>query len=274
MLCAVRQTNLKHVRELPSVRQKQEGITYNKTNEKEYNQVRLQKSRRKQKHTKYTNHSKTQIIPSQQMKLDLPNACSIGQCGMVSYEINLRAILSAYMIGTGGFDICRVMTMLGISGGSVFERQFYRCSNYIHDKIIQVCVKVVQDALDEEIMSCCGAKMNDNATNNIFETIDNNNANDEELTGTNRCTAAPIDVAFDMGWQKRAGECVCDSLSGHGFLIGKKGQGNKLCFFFKKMQQIPNHKQNTRTKYPSPLQRESSGVKWIDGKSIGVETRS
>ena len=85
-----------------------------------------------------------------------------------------------------------------------------------------MCIKVVQDALDEEIMLSRNTNMNDNSTKDIFNTIDNDNGNDQELTTTNRCTAAPIDVAFDMGWQKRAGGRVYDSLSGHGFLIGQK----------------------------------------------------
>ena len=119
---------------------------------------------------------------------------------MVSYEVNLRAILSAYMIGTGGFDICRVMIMLGISGGPVFERQFYRCSNYIHEMIIKICVKVVQDALHGEIMVSRKAKMKDNATSSAFEMVNNDDANDNDLTSTNQCASAPIDVAYDMGW--------------------------------------------------------------------------
>ena len=35
----------------------------------------------------------------------------------------------------------------------------------------------------------------------------------------------PISVSYDMGWNKRGGGRVYDSLSGHGFLIGcKTGQ--------------------------------------------------
>ena len=45
---------------------------------------------------------------------------------MLSYDLNLRAILAAYMIGTGGFDITRFMTMMGVEDGSSFERKFYR----------------------------------------------------------------------------------------------------------------------------------------------------
>ena len=63
-----------------------------------------------------------------------------------------------------------------------------------------MCIKVIQDALDEEIMLSRNTNMNDNSTNDIFNTIDNDNAIDQELTTTNRCTTAPIDVAFDMGW--------------------------------------------------------------------------
>ena len=82
-----------------------------------------------------------------------------------------------------------------------------------------------------------------------MNTIDDDNVNTNELTST----AAPIDVAFDMGWQKRAGGRVYDFLSGHGFLIGQK-TGKVISFgVLKKMQQMSSHKYDTRTKYPSPL---------------------
>jgi hypothetical protein len=199
---------------------KQDGIRYNKSNSKVYNQVRQQKNRRKEKQFKYIKQYNKQFIPAMQTKMGLPKISSMGRYGMVSYEINLRAILSAYMIGTGGFDICRVMTMMGISGGPVFERQFYKCSAYIHHKIIEVCAKVVRDALDEEIELSSSTKTKINSSNHTTNTIDDDevNENTNELTST----AAPIDVAFDMGWQKRAGGRVYDSLSGHGFLIGQK----------------------------------------------------
>ena len=43
---------------------------------------------------------------------------------MVDYEINLRAILGAFMVGTGSSDVAKVITTMGIGGGASFERQF------------------------------------------------------------------------------------------------------------------------------------------------------
>ena len=76
----------------PRLEIKQDGIPYNKANQKVYNQVRQQKNRRKEKQMKYINQYNKQIIPTMQTKIGLPRIASIGQYGIVSYEINLRAI--------------------------------------------------------------------------------------------------------------------------------------------------------------------------------------
>ena len=147
---------------------------------------------------KLQNHQTSQTITAKQIEQMLPDKSSIGNERMLSYELNIRAILLAYMIGTGGFDICRIMTILGVGGGPEFERQFYRCSNFIHEKIIQVCVNVVQDALHEEMMLSRNAEIKYNATSSDIEMVNNDAANDDVLTSTNKCDIAPIDVATDM----------------------------------------------------------------------------
>ena len=45
-------------------------------------------------------------------------------------------------------------------------------------------------------------------------------AHGELKTIDNELDAFPLAVSYDMGWQKRTGGRVYDSLSGHGFLIG------------------------------------------------------
>ena len=37
-------------------------------------------------------------------------------------DINLRAILGFFMIGTGGLDVCRVLTIMSVVGGSGFQK--------------------------------------------------------------------------------------------------------------------------------------------------------
>ena len=39
-------------------------------------------------------------------------------------DLNLRAMLGAYMLGTGGTDIANLMLFIGIPGGIAFERAF------------------------------------------------------------------------------------------------------------------------------------------------------
>ena len=50
-----------------------------------------------------------------------------------------------------------------------------------------------------------------NATGSDIEMVKNEIANNDVLTSNTEYAAAPIDVAFDMGWQKRAGGRVYDS---------------------------------------------------------------
>ena len=66
-------------------------------------------------------------------------------------RLNLRAILGAFMIGTGGSDIGKLLTMMGVSDGSSFERSFNRSANFVHQKILKRCREIVESALREEI---------------------------------------------------------------------------------------------------------------------------
>ena len=51
--------------------------------------------------------------------------------GFLDLEINVRGILSAFHIGIAGYDVDKVMSMMGIEGASSFERNFSRHSHKI-----------------------------------------------------------------------------------------------------------------------------------------------
>ena len=64
----------------------------------------------------------------------------------------------------------------------------------------------------------------------------------------------PLAVSYDMGWQKRAGGRVYDSLSGHGFLIGCRS-GKVINFgVLKKMLDMSNTQRKSNANTNSPLQ--------------------
>ena len=43
----------------------------------------------------------------------------------IENELNIRSILGAFMIGTEGTDVGRLMTMLGFGGGGSFDKMFF-----------------------------------------------------------------------------------------------------------------------------------------------------
>ena len=43
--------------------------------------------------------------------------------------------------------------MMGVEGGSSFERQLYRSRSYVHEVMMGVCTNVVDEALREEMVS-------------------------------------------------------------------------------------------------------------------------
>ena len=144
------------------------------------------------------------------------------------------------MIGTGGSDVGKLMTMMGVTGGRSFKRSFYRSATFVQKKILKRCRVIVNTALREEINltieDLYEDNMNEEELSNIMEKI----TNGELETMNNQLQAIPLAVSYDMGWQKRAGGRVYDSLSGHGFLIGCRS-GKVIKFgVLKKMLHMSN----------------------------------
>ena len=55
------------------------------------------------------------------------------------------------MIGTGGSDVGKLLTMMGVHGDASFERFFYRSANFVQQKILKRCRAIVDSSLREEI---------------------------------------------------------------------------------------------------------------------------
>uniref|UniRef100_A0A7S0C7E0 Mutator-like transposase domain-containing protein n=1 Tax=Proboscia inermis TaxID=420281 RepID=A0A7S0C7E0_9STRA len=105
-----------------------------------------------------------------------------GRQGALESEINIRAMMSAFYIGTGGFDIGNVTAFLGIPGGKSWERTYHRHSSSMTKHIMKVA--------------------------------------EDEMRGADEIKTIGIAVSYDMGWQKRSTGRVYDSISGHGYIIG------------------------------------------------------
>ena len=141
---------------------------------------------------------------------------------VLSYDLNLKAIVAGYMIGTGGFDMSRVIMMMGIDGGYSFERQFYRSGSYVYEVVMKVCDEVVGEALREEMVVTMEENLKDKLDSATIENLKDKITQNDLQSINNDIASVALDVAYDMGWQKRAGGRVYDSLSGHDFLIGQK----------------------------------------------------
>ena len=110
------------------------------------------------------NHKQRKLKAKQQMhKEDHTVDCEVnnkfntekigGQQRTLDFDLNIRAMLSAFYIGTGGYDIGGMASFFGIPGGRSFERTFHRHSHSIHCVILDECTKILEEALNEEIIA-------------------------------------------------------------------------------------------------------------------------
>ena len=84
------------------------------------------------------------------MKIKIKNEISYEQMSIMTYQLNVRAMLSAFINGTGSVDVTRSLVLMGL-GGKGFERSFYRNSRYMHRIIMRVTKRLVHEALLKEI---------------------------------------------------------------------------------------------------------------------------
>ena len=136
------------------------------------------------------------------------------------YQINLRTVLTAFYIGTGGYDIGSIACFLGINGGRSWERSFHRHSETIHSVILETTKEILDNAFLGEVEATirdeCNGKFDDDEINKFITSYKKKQYTDlpESLQRVG------ISVSYDMGWNKRSTGKIYDSLSGHGFMIG------------------------------------------------------
>jgi hypothetical protein len=111
--------------------------------------------------------------------------------------------------------------MMGLGGGTAFKRFFYRNAPYVHQKIVAVANGLINESIKQEVTATTNElKENELLNFENGETIKNRLTNKYLNTQNDEIPTIPIAVSYDMGWQKRSGGRVYDSLSGHGFIIG------------------------------------------------------
>ena len=135
-------------------------------------------------------------------------------------EINLRCMLSAYHLGTGPLDIMKNLSMIGCDINHNFMRTVYRKSKEINQRIIDTCNSIIELQMVREVEATI--KHNEAACNKL---LTSKNDLEKCKTATSLQTlhienSTRLTCSYDMGWQKRAGGRIYDSISGHGFMIG------------------------------------------------------
>ena len=183
------------------------GMISSKEQSHEKNKLQIRYRYLTMKYNKYKNSTLTQLESIPVLNGD-PNDTN-NRRKSLSYEINLRSLLTPYYLGVGSRDIVAFGSMLGLNGSSCFHSCYQNNSKKVEDIIIKVASQFMDDVLIEEISATLKEKNTNKYSTEFLVT---------EIKNT--LQAIPISCSYDMGWQKRSTGKVFDSLSGQGYLIG------------------------------------------------------
>jgi len=156
-----------------------------------------------------------------------------GQHRTLDFDLNIRAMLSAFYLGTGGYDIGGMASFFGIPGGRGFERTFHTHSSTIHRVILDECTKILDEAMNEEIVATIHNKLKGSYSDADIKKYSNDFIQRKFDNLPDELKSVGIEVSYDMGWNKRSTGRVYDSLSGHAFMIGCQ-TGNVIDMGFSK----------------------------------------
>ena len=113
-----------------SIQNNHAGESVKKKRESDSLRSQIRRDKEKLTNTKREIEINSIKTPTTKSSLESNERCSI------DYEINVRSILGAFMLGTAGTDVARLLTMIGIDGGPGFYKLFYRhqalvCSKFL-----------------------------------------------------------------------------------------------------------------------------------------------
>ena len=117
-------------------------------------------------------------------------------------EINVRSLLGAFMIGTGAADIARFMTMVGVGGGSAFERRFYSEQAEACGVLLDRCNQIVRASLLEEIVLTMREQLNGKIAEDLLNQYETFIKNDELNKLPNDLPNIKLSISYDMGCKK------------------------------------------------------------------------
>ena len=132
----------------------------------------------------------------------------------INSALNLRCMLSAYHLGTGGLDIMKHLSMMGCDTNHAFIRNFTRNSGKVNEHIIKVCNSIVDQQMIREIQSTITAKHSTEETNDSISQDIQSCDEAIKLEDLQLKNKVKLTCSYDMGWSKRAGGRIYDSASG------------------------------------------------------------
>ena len=75
------------------------------------------------------------------------------------FELNLRAVMASFYIGSGCEDVASVISFLGLPGGKSLARGMSNKAEVINDNLIAVCKEAVAEGLKMEIAATICEKL-------------------------------------------------------------------------------------------------------------------
>ena len=76
----------------------------------------------------------------------------------VSYEVDLRLMLSAYHIGTGGCDLSKLFIIIDFGNMLNFERSFTRYEHFLNERIIEKSTTTEKSSIEKDSKSVSSLK--------------------------------------------------------------------------------------------------------------------
>ena len=130
----------------------------------------------------------------------VPKSNKEGDCT----ELNTRALLSSFFIGSGGQDIGSVANFFGFPGGKSWERFFSRKSKKVQKLIIGIVDQILNDSLANEVIAKIRVLLKGKATEEEIDENINFFKCGEYIKMHADLRLIGIAITYNMRWQKRA----------------------------------------------------------------------
>ena len=196
----------------------------------------------------------------------------------ITHDINILMALSSIVNGTGGTELARIASLLGLPSSVCVNRNANTISKrYLHKAIVSVAEEIILESLLKEARACALDQLSTEKFNFLWPSYEKTiKGNFSELSTEHQeaLKSNPIKLAgsVDMGWQKRSSGRKYDSPSGHMFLVGSEtGEIISYTCMSLNCRQCLINKKNRKLNKP---EKEHECFKNFDGHSKAMEATS